>query len=213
MFSKRHRISTNKLLIEKYSSGIYHLYEPELLISAARNISEISGETNDNIWSIIQTEIISHLLQSFPNSFTYTRFMTYYKFASNILAKYLNINQILKIPSEDKGAQIFLSSKYNTDINKTIFGLGSSEHGGITIYTIDYSPLNSIELSDKFFQIVNSLRTINIIKVSNELEHCRMLCYSADNDLYIAKADLNVNHMLRIFQEVASFNGLSLTLK
>jgi hypothetical protein len=170
---------------------------------------EIARDT----WATIQTMTISRILLRFHTAYTYIRYFSYYQYVSEELEYFQNNNDIEIVPTKDRQAHFYLISECKEqEMFTKLFELGTSEHGGITLFALDYKPANRKELAERFFGIVNELRTKEACDFKNELEHCKLFCYSADDDLYIAKVDLPEDDVLLILNEIAHANELSLKI-
>ena len=94
--------------------------------------------------------------------------------------------------------------------------LSGCAHGlfGRCIFILDNKPENWKETIERLFEITEKLVDGQpAAEFESELSSCHLLCFSADEELAIAKVDLPESTVFSIIEDIARENDLNLVIK
>ena len=164
-------------------------------------------------WARMEALLYSLLQSYWPNSHTGMRILTYYQ-PQRLVSQFHRCRSQVVDTGNKKTHLLFIEDCNELDIWELFFETATNWDGGKTIFTLESQPINWTSTADLIHDLVKRLIKGDVIEsVQNELPECRLLCYSVDADLIIAKADLPRNIVLDKLSVIAANHGYELDVQ
>jgi hypothetical protein len=161
-------------------------------------------------WGKMQFRILMELKKHWPGVHSYIRLHIYTE------QDYSNILNICEneIVYESKDTQTILFPDCDDQfIYETILSTVGLIPLSRCIYCLDDIPINWRDTISQLFDITQKLEKGHLTsEFENQLSICRCLCYSLDENLVIAKADLEENEILLLLENIAHEEYLSIII-
>lgn len=191
----------------------YHITLPDVLARTATQ-TRVNEENKElNAWAKIETRIVSALHGQFHANRTYMRLYTYYT-PTDLLA--LKTECHFEEPeTKERGTHLYLIENCNVKpVWEAFFRTATNWDGGRTLFMTDqiFADLRlAMEVMSEIVQRLSSGRPL--ANLDEHLSRCRVLCYSVDADLVIAKVDLSEESIFRILKVIADSENLELKVE
>jgi hypothetical protein len=162
-------------------------------------------------WGKIQAQVLSRFRQRWPESHIYIRLYTCIpEYFTDVLIP----GHFEKIAEVRKNHIFILPDCQDQHVLETIFTPAGHDPFARTIFVLDQKPANWKETITRLFEIAVKLSDRQpAANFEGELSTCRLLCYSMDEDLVIAKVDLPENIVISILEDIARENDLDLVIE
>jgi hypothetical protein len=209
---KEKKFRENEWEIDIFIDGQYHIKMPHRLYKN-RNVKRMKEEDKETItWANIQTKIVSSILTYFIGDHTFIRLYTYYK-PTKLLALSSEC-QIESVPIKKKDEYLYIFTECRDPVVlESLFEIGTLDHGGLIITSLNDQPPNWRETIEKYYKIVQDLIYFRVeAKSVTELERCHFLCYTIEGNLIIEKIGLSEGILLKILDLIAREEGLELEI-